>query len=242
MGVEAGVLPARDTPRRPGTDVPAATVARLPVYLRALLALQESGAQRVSSEALAVASGVTAAKVRKDLSHLGSYGTRGVGYPVTDLVEHVEAALGLGRSLAVVIVGIGNLGQALAGYAGFAARGFRVVALLDADPAKVGTPVGGLAVRSVADLDEVVATERARSGAGGVIGVIATPAAQAQAVCDRLVRAGVTGVLSFAPAVLTVPGGVDLREVDLATELQILSFHEQRKAGLPAATVPGVPA
>lgn len=208
------------------TDVPEATVARLPVYLRALHALAESGLTTVSSEALASAAGVGSAKLRKDLSYLGSYGTRGVGYDVDELVRHISRALGLGQRWAVVLVGVGNLGRALAGYAGFDDRGFHVVGLLDADPARVGEQVGDLRVRPLDDLDEVVRS------AGASIGVIATPAQAAQDVCDRLVRAGVTSVLNFAPALLQVPSGVDVRKVDLSNELQILSFHEHRKAAL----------
>jgi len=209
--------------------IPEASVARLPLYLRALHALAEDGRRTVSSETLAGASGVNGAKVRKDLSHLGSYGTRGVGYEVDELVGHISSALGLTHRRSVVLVGIGNLGHALAGYGGFASRGFRVAALLDADPRRVGEEIAGLVVRHVDELDDVVRT-------GGVsIGVIATPADAAQAVCDRLVAAGVTSILNFAPAVLTVPEGVDLRKVDLSIELQILSFHEQRKSsGVPA--------
>ena len=208
--------------------IPEASVARLPLYLRALHALAEDGRRTVSSETLAGASGVNGAKVRKDLSHLGSYGTRGVGYEVDELVGHISSALGLTHRRSVVLVGIGNLGHALAGYGGFASRGFRVAALLDADPRRVGEEIAGLVVRHVDELDDVV-----RSG-GVSIGVIATPADAAQLVCDRLVEAGVTSILNFAPAVLTVPDGVDLRKVDLSIELQILSFHEQRKSGVSA--------
>lgn len=212
--------------------VPEMTVARLPVYLRALHALAEDGRTTVSSEALASAAGVNSAKVRKDLSHLGSYGTRGVGYEVDELVHHITRALGLSQRWSVVLVGVGNLGHALAGYDGFASRGFRIAALLDADPRRVGERIAGQAVRSADELDEVVRET------GVSIGVIATPAAAAQDVCDRLVAAGVTSILNFAPAVLQVPHGVDLRKVDLAVELQILSFHQHRRS----AHARGVPA
>lgn len=216
--------------RQPGqvagarSAVPDATVARLPVYLRALHALGETGCTTVSSEALAEASGVGSAKLRKDLSHLGSYGTRGVGYEVRELVQHISAALGLGQRRAVVIVGVGNLGSALAGYGGFDERGFCVVALLDDDPRRIGERIGRHVVRGLDELDEVVAA------AGVSIGLVSTPADAAQAVCDRLVAAGVTSVLNFAPTVLQVPPGVDVRRVDLSQELQILSFHEHRKS------------
>ena len=205
-------------------DIPAASVERLPLYLRALSALADRGSTTVSSEALAEATGVNSAKVRKDLSHLGSYGIRGVGYEVEDLVAHITRELGLTRGWGVVIVGVGNLGHALAGYGGFASRGFGVAALLDADPARVGETVGGSVVRPVSDLPQVVRET------GPCIGVVATPAAAAQDVCDRLVAAGVRSILNFAPAVLAVPAGVDLRMVDLAVELQVLAFHGHRKA------------
>jgi redox-sensing transcriptional repressor len=213
-----------DRSARRRSDVPEATVARLPVYLRALHALADRGLTTVSSEALAASAGVGSAKLRKDLSHLGSYGTRGVGYDVAELVTHISAALGLGQRWAVVLVGVGNLGHALAGYGGFDERGFQVVGLFDVDPGRVGEQVGDLVVRHLDELAEVV------HAAVASIGVIATPAAAAQSVCDRLVDAGITSVLNFAPALLQVPPGVDVRKVDLSNELQILSFHEHRKS------------
>jgi redox-sensing transcriptional repressor len=209
-------------------DLPEATIARLPEYLRALHNLAERDQDTVSSEGLAAAAGVNSAKLRKDLSHLGSYGTRGVGYDVRLLIEQIEQVLGLHESRAVALVGIGNLGHALAGYAGFASRGFHIAALFDADPARVGERVGGHAVRDIAEVEAVVEAERIS------IGVIATPAHAAQRVTDRLVAAGVTSILNFAPCVLVVPDGVDVRKVDLAVELQILSFHEHRKSALTA--------
>jgi len=203
--------------------IPEATVGRLPVYLRALTSLAERGVPTVSSEELAAEAGVGSAKLRKDLSHLGSYGVRGVGYEVSPLVAHISRELGLTQEWRVVIVGLGNLGRALASYGGFAERGMGVTALFDADPAVVGREVAGLRVLPMSELAEVVRRE------GVVIGVLATPGAAAQSACDELVAAGVTGVLTFAPAVLSVPEGVDVRKVDLASELQILAFHEQRK-------------
>jgi redox-sensing transcriptional repressor len=208
-------------------------VARLPEYLRALHHLAEAGNDTVSSEGLAAAAGVNSAKLRKDLSHLGSYGTRGVGYDVGLLIEQIELVLGLTKRRAVALVGVGNLGHALAGYAGFGTRGFRIAALFDADPRRVGEVINGLVVRDIADLAEVVAAEEIS------IAVIATPAHAAQAVADLLVAAGVTSILNFAPCVLTVPEGVDVRKVDLAIELQILSFHEHRKSALIALPTVG---
>ncbi|HTU09018.1 MAG TPA: redox-sensing transcriptional repressor Rex [Trebonia sp.] len=203
--------------------MPDATVARLPVYLRALYTLAERGVSTVSSDELATAAGVNSAKLRKDLSHLGSYGIRGVGYDVEYLVYQVSRALGLNQNWPVVIVGAGNLGRALANYGGFVSRGFRIAAMLDSDQSLVGRELGSVIVRHVNDLEEVVA------GSGIAIGVIAVPAAAAQAVCDRLVAAGVTSILNFAPLVLNVADGVDVRKVDLSIELQILAFHAQRR-------------
>ncbi|MCX2968927.1 MULTISPECIES: redox-sensing transcriptional repressor Rex [Streptomyces] len=213
---------------RPATrsrGIPEATVARLPLYLRALTALSERSVPTVSSEELAAAAGVNSAKLRKDFSYLGSYGTRGVGYDVEYLVYQISRELGLTQDWPVVIVGIGNLGAALANYGGFASRGFRVASLIDADPAMTGKPVAGIEVRHSDELERIVDDN------GVSIGVIATPAGAAQQVCDRLVAAGVTSILNFAPTVLSVPEGVDVRKVDLSIELQILAFHEQRKAG-----------
>jgi redox-sensing transcriptional repressor len=214
-------------------DLPEATVSRLPEYLRALHQLAQSGQDTISSEALANAAGVKSAKVRKDLSHLGSYGTRGVGYEVALLVQQIEQVLGLTQRRNVALIGVGNLGHALAGYGGFASRGFRIGALVDADPARVGERLGELTVIHIDELPATVAAERI------AIGVIATPAVAAQAVADRLVAAGVTCILNFAPCVLTVPDGVNVRNVDLAIELQILSFHEHRRGlGRPDQTRP----
>ena len=210
--------------------VPDATVSRLPLYLQALTELAEQGAATISSEELAAAAGVGSAKLRKDLSHLGSYGTRGVGYEVAHLLNEISRELGLTQDWRVVIVGVGNLGHALAGYAGFVPRGFTVVALVDADSTVIGEVVAGLAVQPAEDLERIVAD------AGVQIGVVATPATAAQDVCDRLVAAGVTSVLNFAPCVLSVPEDVVVRRVDLSTELQILAFHEQRRAASSLAS------
>jgi redox-sensing transcriptional repressor len=205
--------------------IPEATVARLPLYYRALLETAEREIVTISSERLAELAGVNAAKVRKDLSYLGSYGTRGVGYDVEYLLHEISRELGLTRDWPVVIVGIGNLGRALANYRGFGARGFRVVALVDANDDLVGQEVAGLPVEAVDDLDRIVAEREI------AIGILATPATVAQEVADRLVAAGVTSILNFAPAVISVPDGVSLRKVDLAIELQILSFYQLRKFG-----------
>jgi redox-sensing transcriptional repressor len=215
---------------RTSRRIPEATVARLPVYLRSLVELADSRTATVSSERLAEMAGVNAAKVRKDLSYLGSYGTRGVGYDVEFLLFQMSRELGLTQDWPVVIVGVGNLGQALANYGGFNDRGFPVAALVDADPGKVGDRIGSLTVRPMSDLPAIVAE------LGVAVGVMATPAGSAQDVADALVDAGVRSILNFAPAVVTVPDGVSVRKVDLAVELQILSFYQQRRMpGRPAA-------
>jgi redox-sensing transcriptional repressor len=204
-------------------------VARLPLYLRSLVEAEHAGEATISSERLAELAGVNAAKVRKDLSYLGSYGTRGVGYDVEYLLFQMSRELGLTQDWPVAIVGLGNLGQALANYGGFGERGFPIAALVDADPKVVGTDVHGVTVRHVDDLP-IIAGEHGIS-----IGIIATPAVAAQDVADRLVAAGVTSILNFAPTMITVPPEVSLRKVDLAVELQILSFYQQRRAGGPKA-------
>ncbi|MBT8228453.1 MAG: redox-sensing transcriptional repressor Rex [Dactylosporangium sp.] len=204
-------------------DLPEATAARLPEYLRVLQHLADAGHETASSEGLAAAAGVTSAKLRKDLSHLGSYGTRGVGYDIAFLVRQIELVLGLARLRAVALVGIGNLGRALAGYDGFTNTGLRIAALFDADPNRIGEMINGLPVRSLDDLPWVVAEEPISLAA------ITTPASAAQAVANQLVTAGVTSILNFAPCVLAVPESVDVRKVDLAIELQILSFQEHRR-------------
>ena len=208
--------------RRPA--IPDATVARLPVYHRCLLDLQAEGRPTVSSEQLADLAGVNAAKVRKDLSHFGSYGTRGVGYEVDQLLVEIRRELGLDHDWPCVIVGAGNLGSALAKFAGFTDRGFTVVGVVDVDPDKVGQQLGRLTVRHQDELDELVASEHV------AIGIIATPPAAAQDAADRLVATGISSILNFAPTMLDVPSAVQVRDVDLAVELQILAFHQERRS------------
>lgn len=207
-------------------NIPEATVARLPVYLRALAALADQGLGICSSNDLASAAGVNPAKLRKDLSYLGSYGTRGVGYDIEFLRYHVARALGQTQDWDVVIVGVGRLGSALCAYNGFSSRGIRIAALVDSDPAKVGSKIGGLTVAPMSKLASLVREQ------GVAIAVIATPGAAAQEVADALVAAGITSILNFAPAVVSVPDDVTVRKVDLSIELQILAYHEQRVRGV----------
>jgi redox-sensing transcriptional repressor len=184
------------------------------------------GLVTISSENLADAAGVNSAKVRKDLSYLGSYGTRGVGYDVAYLIHQVRRELGLTQHWPVLIAGAGNLGHALANYRGFLARGFRIAALVDVEPSRVGERLGDVVVEHIDRLPNIVARE------GIAIGVICTPASAAQDVADRMTAAGIRSVLNFSPAVITVPEEISVRKVDLSLELQILAYHEQRKAAL----------
>jgi redox-sensing transcriptional repressor len=211
------------TPRR--RVIPEATVARLPVYHRCLLQLQSEDRPTVSSEQLADLAGVNAAKVRKDLSYFGSYGTRGVGYDVEQLLVEIRRELGLTHDWPCVIVGAGNLGSALAKFAGFTDRGFSVVAVVDTDPDKVGQQLGSVTVHHEDELSRLVREHHV------VIGIITTPPAAAQDAAETLIGAGVQSILNFAPTVLDVPPHVLVREVDVAVELQILAFHEERRSG-----------
>ena len=227
-----------ERPKRPKRKIPEATVARLPLYLRSLLEVADHDTPTISSERLAELSGVNAAKVRKDLSYLGSYGTRGVGYDVEYLLFQMSRELGLTHDWHVVIAGIGNLGHALANYAGFHERGFPVAALVDANPRVIGTEVNGIAVRHIDELPAIAARHQI------AIGIIATPASAAQEVADRMIAAGVSSILNFAPTIVSVPPVVSLRKVDLAVELQILSFYQQRRGGsdTSSSSLPPAPA
>lgn len=204
-------------------EIPDATVVRLPLYHRALIALSRAGTDTVSSEQLAGIAGVNAAKVRKDLSYFGSFGTRGVGYEVDQLLAQVRTHLGLQHARNCIVVGTGNLGTALLSFGGFSDRGFAVVAAVDVDPARVGATIGGIRVGHQDDLAELVRDNEV------AIGLISTPPVAAQQVADELVAAGVRSILNFAPTVLEVPDGVVVRHVDLASELEILAFHEGRR-------------
>jgi redox-sensing transcriptional repressor len=201
--------------------IPDAAVARLPVYLQILNGLVTQDVHQMSSDQLATLAGVNAAKVRKDLSYLGSYGTRGVGYEVEYLVYQIKRELGLLNDWNVIVVGAGNLGNALANYSGFASRGFPVAGIVDIDDKKVGNVVGGIRVQHVSELATMV-RELSVS-----IGVIATPVGSAQHAADLLVAAGIGSILNFASVVLSVPGHISVRSVDLGVELQILGYYEQ---------------
>ena len=198
--------------------IPAATVARLPAYRRALMDAADAGLRTVASGTIADAVGVHPDQVRKDLSHLATRGVRGVGYDVFALIDETSTILGLDEERTVVLVGAGNLGRALAAYEGFAPQGFRLVAVLDVDQAVVGRRVGGLSVAHLDTLPDVARREQVD------MGVVAVPGHAAQAVADVMVAAGLRAILNFAPVHVRVPDGVAVRRVDLSTELQMLSF------------------
>jgi redox-sensing transcriptional repressor len=221
---EQTAAPTPPTPDVPAVKrIPEATVLRLPVYQRILTELVRAGTRTVSSEQLAELARVNAAKVRKDLSLLGSFGTRGSGYDPDFLIAQIDRALGLDETCSVAIVGIGNLGRALTNSAGFASRGCQVTSLFDVDPGVVGEEIRGMKVRH---MDEIA---RLRAGECPDIGVITTPGWAAQGVAEMLVRVGVTSLLNFAPRVLHVPSQVHVRYVDLSIELQVLGFYRARQ-------------
>ena len=200
------------------TELSRATVARLPRYLRLLDDLRESQ-KTVSSDELANAAGVNAANVRRDLSDLGFQGTRGVGYSVTDLRTRIQRELGIDGRRKVAIIGAGNLGTALARYSGLGQRGFDVVAMYDVDPNRIGEKVADVTVSKMESV-----TSDCLAGLFEMA-ILAVPASSAQTVADQLVEAGVTSILNFAPIRVSVPDKVPVRQVDLSTELQILSYY-----------------
>jgi redox-sensing transcriptional repressor len=194
------------------------TVRRLSLYLRFLEEFEEQGIGTVSSDALALRGGTTSAQVRKDLSFFGSFGKRGLGYAVPELAGRLREILGLGRDYRVVLLGAGKIGSALVQYRGFQKRGFEIVGIFDVDPAKIGKRWNGLTVSDIAQL------EKELSGQAIDIGVLVTPADVAQELADRLVRLGIKAILNFAPVQLSVPDDVSVKNVNLALELEALSY------------------
>jgi redox-sensing transcriptional repressor len=202
-----------------------ASVGRLSLYLRRLEALLREGASTVSSGHLGEALGVTDAQVRKDLAYLGNLGHPGIGYPTQELIAAIRRALGIDREWSVALVGVGNLARALLRYRGFPQQGFRIVALFDTDPEKVGQRVEGLTVHALDQVPAVIAPT------GAELGLLTVPQEAAQSVADVLVAAGIRGVLNFAPVVLRLPPGVSLVSVDLAVQLEQLAFLVQLEGG-----------
>lgn len=200
------------------TGLPRATVVRLPRYLRLL---EDLGVSRdtISSDDLAIAAGANAANVRRDLSHLDFHGVRGLGYSVADLRERIRQELGIDKRRKVIIIGAGNLGRALANYGGLSKRGFDVVAAYDIAASRIGKSIGGVEVSSINNLEEDSATTEFD------MAILAVPASAAQQVADLLMKAGINLILNFAPIRVRVPESVQVRQVDLSTELQILSYY-----------------
>jgi redox-sensing transcriptional repressor len=194
------------------------TVRRLSLYLRVLELAATRGQQTISSDALADEGGTTSAQVRKDLSFFGSFGKRGQGYDVTELVSQLQEILGLGREWKVYIIGAGKIGSALVSYSGFAQRGFRVLAIYDVNPQVVGRTVDGVGIRAMAQLEHDAARERPD------IAVITVPAESAQSVADLLVGAGVRAIMNFAPVPIHVPAQVTVKSVNMALELEGLAY------------------
>lgn len=201
-------------------NLPEAALSRLTVYQRALVELNDSGIKSISSRELAEISGSNESKVRKDLSYLGSYGIRGVGYQTERLIKEIGVVLGGNQPKPAVLVGIGNLGRALSQYEGFQVSGFPIVGLVDTDPGVIGKTINGLKVKNLQQLEELV------SETSAVLGIVTTPATAAQEVVDCLVKAGIRSILNFAPVVVDVVAEVEVRKVDLATELQILGYYD----------------
>jgi redox-sensing transcriptional repressor len=202
----------------PETAVPKAVVSRLSLYLRELQHLVRDGKETTSSTQLGSLLGFTDAQVRKDLAYFGQFGYPGIGYRCDELIQAIKGILGTNRPWPLALVGLGNLGRALLGYRGFGHQNFKIAAGFDSDPHKVGAVIDGVTVYSDDDLSEVIAEKQIK------LAILAVPAAAAQPVADQLVAAGIEGILNFAPVTLTLPPEVEIIGVDLAIELEQLSF------------------
>ncbi len=200
-------------------NIPEPTLVRLTIYARCLDDMVKEGETVVSSDELAHRAGVNAAQVRKDLSYLGSFGRRGVGYDVRHLAERITIAMGLTRERTFIIVGAGKLGSALLGYAGFLAKGFRPAAAFDADEAKVGRTIGGIKILPAETIGDFV------SKSGTDIAILTVPADRAQAAADTLVRSGIKAILNFAPIIVKVPPHIRIRQVELSSEMEVLAHY-----------------
>jgi len=200
-------------------EIPEVVIERLPVYARALAALQARGMEVVSSQDLGDQLGVTPAQIRKDLSYFGRFGKQGRGYNVNRLMEELRAILGLDREWRMVLIGVGALGRAILHYGGFAPQGFHVVEAFDASADQVGTEVGALRVRDVAELPDVLRTTHID------VGIVAVPAVYAQEVIDTLVKGGIRAILNYAPIAPQVPRGVHVRQIDPVLALQSMTYY-----------------
>lgn len=201
------------------SDIPDIVIGRLPIYLRALIRLQQEEREITSSHELGEKLGISSAQIRKDLSHFGEFGKQGTGYAVDTLAAELQRILNVDREWQVALVGVGDLGRAIAHYGGFTQRGFRITQLFDSDPAKVGKLVGVLTIRGMKELADVIGEEGIR------VAMIATPADHAQDVADELVAAGVRAILNYAPIVLAVPKGVRVEYIDPGIHLQRMAYY-----------------
>ncbi len=203
--------------------VPEATIIRLSVYSRFLSQTDKKGIITVSSGEIADGVGVSSAQVRKDLAYFGEFGTRGVGYNVKDLQHHVLRILGLNKKWKAIIIGAGNLGSALSAYGGFKERGFEIVGIFDNDKNKIGLTIGGFEIKALEQLPQLVEQHQVK------IAIVTVPRNSAQEIADYLVDNGIVSILNFAPAILSVPLGIVVRNVDLSVNLEILTYSMTHK-------------
>ena len=225
QAAQPGELPSDST-------VPKVVVSRISLYLRELQRLEASGQQTISSGQLGTLLGFSDAQVRKDLGFFGQFGYPGVGYRCDELIRAMRDILGTNHPWPVAMVGVGNLGQALLGYRGFGRQNFSIMAAFDADPSKVGQTIQGLTIQPLSELAATVRAKQIR------LGMIVVPAARAQEAADALVAAGIEGIVNFAPVTLTLPPHVQNVGVDLAIELEQLSFAVTNKLAKPGAEQP----
>lgn len=222
-GVSSTAAPRTSAPKDDALKIPQPTIERLSAYLQCVRGLKEDGIATASSTEIAVRTGINAAQFRKDLSYFGEFGTPGLGYDVEELEAHIARIMGLDGQRDVLLVGAGNLGAALSSYMGFTERHFRVVAVFDNDPKKVGKNCGGLPIYHTDEL------ARVNAEIGADVGVITVPRLGAQEAVDKLVAAGVSAILNFAPIKIGVRPGIAVRNVDLASEMEVLSYYLRAK-------------
>lgn len=201
------------------TNIPDIVIGRLPIYLRALNHMIQEEKEYTSSHELGERLGISSAQIRKDLSHFGEFGKQGTGYNVAYLFEQIRHILRVDREWPMAVIGVGDLGHAVANYRGFQARGFRVAALFDADPAKIGEQIGDLPILPVDRIPDEIQRQRIK------VAMIAVPADQAQTVANQLVKAGVRALLNYAPITLAVPPGVRVQYIDPVVHLQHMTFY-----------------
>lgn len=201
------------------SNIPDIVIGRLPVYLRALTRLQQEGREVTSSHELGQRLGISSAQIRKDLSHFGGFGKQGTGYQIAYLIDQLKQVLKVNQEWDVALVGAGDLGRAVAHYKGFAERGFRIVAVFDSAPSKVGTQIGGFEILPVEAIDRIIPERGIR------IAMIAVPAEAAQEVADRLIKAGVRAILNYAPINLNVPADVHVQYIDPVVHMQRMTYY-----------------